>query len=57
MVLLSNELNNKGKISERTSSLGVFSSITCKFSNKVTVAWIDFGDVSTTLKFFIVPCK
>lgn len=50
MVELSNALNNNGKISDRMSSCGVFSKMICRFSNIVTVAWIDFGAAKTTLR-------
>lgn len=49
MVELSKALNNNGKISDRMSSCGVFSKMICRFSNMVTVAWIDFGAAKTTL--------
>lgn len=35
--------------SERMSFCGVFSRMTWRFSNNVTVAWIDFGDDKTIL--------
>lgn len=61
MVELSNALNNNGKISERISSCGVFSKMIWRFSNIVTVAWIDFGAAKTTLQklyvfFFVQIC-
>lgn len=50
IVELSNALNNSGRISERISSCGVFSRMTCRFSRIVTVAWIDFGAENTALQ-------
>lgn len=54
MVVLSNALNNSGRTSDRISSRGVFSNITWRFSNMVTVAWIDFGAANTALRTKIV---
>lgn len=49
MVVLSNALNSNGRTSVRISSRGVFSNITWRFSNMVTVAWIDLGEANTAL--------
>lgn len=46
-IVLSNELNNNGRTSDRISSRGVFSNITWRFSSRVTVAWIVFGAAKT----------
>lgn len=48
--MLSKALYSIGSTSARTSSRGVFSRMTCRFSNKMTVAWIDFGNEKTFLE-------
>lgn len=49
IVLLSNELKRSGRTSDRISLCGVFSRIMWRFSRRVTVAWIDFGEAKTIL--------
>lgn len=50
MVVLSKALYNIGSTSVLISSLGVFSKIMCRFSKRVTDAWIDFGMENTFLE-------
>lgn len=46
----SNAVYNKGSTSFLISSLGVFSNITCKFSNSITCTGTCFGPLNILLK-------